>query len=227
MPPRPTANVDTNLLQKIPAFAMGAGGIVRHVNVLEPLDVLHSTWPSQEGARKCSTFGQSCKNLSANPTAPFVRAAVLCARTIIGLLGKMVTDAVVQQGCRVLESDMLSGMVKYPFSNGTEGYAWMDVWCDECANDHTMHGPDSDGPGCPIMAKSLLHEPIEEWDEYTNEKGDFFMPPAIVCREFKQCEKPHPHGVGDLRDEEGRTHAMWASEIRLKMPTIRRAERQE
>lgn len=109
-------------------------------------------------------------------------------------------------------------MVEYPFSNGTEGFAWMDVWCDECTLDHDMHDPNGSG-GCPIFLKSILHEPVEEWDEYTNEEGQYFMPPAIVCRSFQQCEESHPCDTVIL---DGMTHRQFAEGVRLATPTIRR-----
>lgn len=37
-----------------------------------------------------------------------------------------------------------------PFSNGTEGDAWMSVWCELCVHDHGIHA-DSGEPGCERM----------------------------------------------------------------------------
>jgi hypothetical protein len=76
------------------------------------------------------------------------------------------------------------------FSNGTEGFAWQANWCDRCANDHTMHGPDADGPGCPILARSLTledGETIPEWLEQWDGTGPFPLGDNVHCIEFRPC----------------------------------------
>ena len=79
-----------------------------------------------------------------------------------------------------------------PFSNGTEGYAWMDAWCDDCAHDHDMHTPDGEG-GCPIIAESFL----ATYDEYPGawpevwlpepDDGKHYLPSRLVCLHFEPC----------------------------------------
>ena len=71
------------------------------------------------------------------------------------------------------------------FSNGTEAMDWQRVWCNQCARDHTMHGRDPEGPGCPIWCDELLdvaerHEIVEHPDARGLK--------SPVCNAFVQCE---------------------------------------
>lgn len=47
-----------------------------------------------------------------------------------------------------------------PFSNGTEGYAWIENWCAEC-----VHNDEETELYCPILTVSLLHFTPKEWVE--------------------------------------------------------------
>jgi hypothetical protein len=47
-----------------------------------------------------------------------------------------------------------------PFSNGTEGYAWMGNWCDECVNND-----EEKELWCPILSVALLGKTPSEWIE--------------------------------------------------------------
>jgi hypothetical protein len=47
-----------------------------------------------------------------------------------------------------------------PFSNGTEGYAWMGTWCDECVNND-----EETELWCPILSVALLGKTPSEWIE--------------------------------------------------------------
>jgi hypothetical protein len=47
-----------------------------------------------------------------------------------------------------------------PFSNGTEGYAWMGSWCDEC-----VHNDEETELWCPILTVALLGKTPAEWVE--------------------------------------------------------------
>lgn len=47
-----------------------------------------------------------------------------------------------------------------PFSNGTEGYAWMANWCDEC-----VHNDEEAELWCPILTVALLGSTPAEWVE--------------------------------------------------------------
>lgn len=43
-----------------------------------------------------------------------------------------------------------------PFSNGTEGDAWLERWCHRCANDH--------GESCPLVLVSYLGLTPAAWE---------------------------------------------------------------
>lgn len=47
-----------------------------------------------------------------------------------------------------------------PFSNGTEGEAWMDQWCNHCLHDQA---PPEDSGGCPLLLVALLGNTPAEW----------------------------------------------------------------
>lgn len=79
-----------------------------------------------------------------------------------------------------------------PFANGTEGEAWMHVWCDCCIHDHQMHGPNAEGPGCPIIAQAMLssHDDYPEaWPEawLPEPTGEFHLPSLLVCGKYEPC----------------------------------------
>src|SRR5690554_6682725 len=81
----------------------------------------------------------------------------------------------------------LSDACRVPFSNGTEGDAWMHKWWSYCANDHQMHG-DGGGPGCDLILKAYLREwPGEAWLPEPDD-GQFALPSRLCCLAFKPCE---------------------------------------
>jgi hypothetical protein len=47
-----------------------------------------------------------------------------------------------------------------PFSNGTEGYAWMSKWCDRCKNNDEEREI-----WCDILSVALLGKTPSEWFE--------------------------------------------------------------
>lgn len=48
------------------------------------------------------------------------------------------------------------------FSNGTEGYGWMEHWCDRCFYDKPAR--DGDGTeGCPLVLVALMQRTPAEW----------------------------------------------------------------
>ncbi|MBX6385234.1 MAG: hypothetical protein IRZ07_20065, partial [Microbispora sp.] len=49
------------------------------------------------------------------------------------------------------------------FSNGTEGYAWMETHCEPCIND-TPEMVDR-GEGCPLIMVALMGRTPAEWVE--------------------------------------------------------------
>ena len=71
------------------------------------------------------------------------------------------------------------------FANGTEGDAWMTVWCNECAND-------ADGT-CPIVNR-LLFEPDEVPPEIIEQPdGEYHLPPLHLCTAYTPGADGDPH----------------------------------
>lgn len=81
----------------------------------------------------------------------------------------------------------LSEACSVPFSNGTEGAAWMGTWCDFCVHDHGAH----DGtyaPTCDIIALAMLgNEPWPEAWLPEPDDGRFFLPSRMICGQFTPC----------------------------------------
>ena len=75
------------------------------------------------------------------------------------------------------------------FSNGTEGDAWMNVWCRHCAHDHDQH----DGTeltnvgGCEVVMHMMTSD---VWPEaiLREPEGEFHIPPLHLCGVFTPCE---------------------------------------
>lgn len=79
-----------------------------------------------------------------------------------------------------------------PFSNGTEGDAWMSKWCAHCVHDHAIH--EDRGGGCPIIMHAYLGMPSEDypWPEVwlpEPDDGSFALPSRLVCLQFEACTK--------------------------------------
>jgi hypothetical protein len=76
-----------------------------------------------------------------------------------------------------------------PFSNGTEGYAWMSRWCDTCTHDHEMH--DGDGPGCELIALAMIDEVDQSSEAWIAEPDDgtFALPSRMLCTLYQPCTK--------------------------------------
>ena len=119
---------------------------------------------------------------------------------------------------------------EHPFSNGTEGQEWMSVWCSWCIRDHVTHMPDGDwSNGCELIAKALVHEPVPEWTDYSEELG-FTLPASMTCSKFRECScnkrknypKPPPETPGIPRIYVGnfsvpyQAHVEHAREVRAK-----------
>ena len=65
---------------------------------------------------------------------------------------------------RTYEEAYAAAQPKPAFSNGTEGYAWMDAWCDRCVHDKgTRDG--TDDAGCPLVRVALMERTPSEWLE--------------------------------------------------------------
>ena len=76
---------------------------------------------------------------------------------------------------------------RVPFSNGTEGEAWMSKWCRFCANDHGMHNGGDTEPMCDIIGMAMLREwPGEAWLPEPDD-GRFALPSRLCCLSFKAC----------------------------------------
>lgn len=85
-----------------------------------------------------------------------------------------------------------------PFSNGTEGDAWMSKWCEFCVHDHDMHL--GNGPGCSLIFGAMLDEPWPEAWLPEPDDGDFYLPSRMICGQFEPC---HEGGcTGDPAPEE-------------------------
>lgn len=76
-----------------------------------------------------------------------------------------------------------------PFSNGTEGHAWMSKWCEFCVHDHGMHdGVDRPEDGCDLILQAMLDH--EFWPEAwlpEPDDGSFFLPSRMICGQFSPC----------------------------------------
>lgn len=87
---------------------------------------------------------------------------------------------------RTYEQIMADAKPEPPFSNGTEGYAWMDNWCwHPCKKDRNED--------CPIIMASLMGVTPAEWTE----KERFGLGDRYVCSEFE----PDDSGDGDAEPE--------------------------
>lgn len=72
-----------------------------------------------------------------------------------------------------------------PFSNGTEGDAWIATWCNYCARDHEVHT--DTGGGCDLMSAAMFGD---EWPEGwvpEPDDGRFFLPSRLICLAFTPC----------------------------------------
>lgn len=87
-----------------------------------------------------------------------------------------------------------------PFSNGTEGDAWMAKWCRYCARDHDMHDPNPEGPGCSMVTMSMLGEWPESWIPEPDD-GRFSLPSRLVCTAFEACDACGGDPGADARAE--------------------------
>ena len=80
----------------------------------------------------------------------------------------------------------MSGDVHY-FSNGTEGFAWMDEWCNRCANDHCTHNADPDYENaCGIIRDLISHRANPAMVDFRRQTkyGEL---PDWKCMEFSRC----------------------------------------
>jgi hypothetical protein len=83
-----------------------------------------------------------------------------------------------------------------PFSNGTEGQAWMSVWCEHCTHDHDISHPGAtlDEPGCDLILHAMMPDfPCDDfpWPEawLPEPTGSFSWPSRMICGQFQPCEQ--------------------------------------
>ncbi len=102
-----------------------------------------------------------------------------------------------------------------PFSNGTEGYAWMSQWCDRCMVDAPFRNGIS-ATGCDLLLTALTGQTPDEWIEqerwslYSRYHCINFKPPGWRDPEPRPQPEPQPDGLFD-RPERG---------VRMLLPLI-------
>lgn len=94
----------------------------------------------------------------------------------------------------MINTRMAEACQSKPFSNGTEGDAWMGVWCDYCTHDHpiTHNDPAATGGGCQIMLLAVAQSDDEwRWPEawLPEPFGEFALPSRMICHQFQPCEQ--------------------------------------
>lgn len=93
-------------------------------------------------------------------------------------------------------SRMSDACERHPFSNGTEGEAWMWRWCEFCVHDHDISHAGANGDtGCDLILNAMLPEfPSAEipWPEAwlpEPDDGSFALPSRMVCGQFSACTR--------------------------------------
>jgi hypothetical protein len=74
------------------------------------------------------------------------------------------------------------------FSNGDEGYAWMDAWCARCV--HDGYGPGLDEPQCPLLNVAMSGRTPLEWFAQANEDGAYRRDDQYHCVMFRDRDDP-------------------------------------
>jgi hypothetical protein len=98
------------------------------------------------------------------------------------------------------------------FSNGTEGYGWVDAHCSYCIHDQSARVGDGT-EGCPLILVSLLGRTPAEWLPGDPYKPDgFSIPEQYQCVMFRHEDDggdpepkpiPTPPGQGELFPRDG------------------------
>lgn len=104
---------------------------------------------------------------------------------------------------------------RVPFSNGTEGDAWMSVWCTYCVHDHAIHGPAA-GTGCQLIGDAMFGSAEPElwtWPEawIPEPPGSFSLPSRLICGQFLPCHEGRCTG-----DPAAERRARIAAEVRAE-----------
>ena len=104
--------------------------------------------------------------------------------------------------------DLAAATKHKPFSNGTEGDAWMGVWCELCTHDHSItHNDDAaTGEGCQIMLRAVADTDDEwRWPEVwlPEPRGSYSLPSRLICGQFEPCHQGRCQGDphADIRAE--------------------------
>lgn len=85
-----------------------------------------------------------------------------------------------------------------PFSNGTEGYAWMENNCERCIHDRP-HRDGTDPQGCPLILVALMgRTPIEWMQQDGHRLGDQYH-----CLYFRDEDDPGPDEPTPIPDPPG------------------------
>lgn len=114
---------------------------------------------------------------------------------------------------------------RVPFSNGTEGEAWMSVWCSYCVHDHTMHEANVPEPpgsrslpggGCLLIVDAMLGASDPDtwvWPEawIPEPPGSFGLPSRLICGQFEPCHEGRCTG-----DPAAKERATIAAEVRAE-----------
>lgn len=98
-----------------------------------------------------------------------------------------------------------------PFSNGTEGDAWMSKWCSYCTHDHGEHNDTFQGC-CDIIAIAMADGPWPEAWLPEPDDGSFAMPSRMICGAFQPCTSESctgDPGAGDRAERVAEVTAYW------------------
>lgn len=87
-----------------------------------------------------------------------------------------------------------------PFSNGTEGYGWMESNCGICVHDKPARNDDP-GNGCPLVMVALLGRTPAEWlDGPRDEQGRYTIEGQYSCVMFRDEDDPGPDEPAPIPD---------------------------
>lgn len=112
------------------------------------------------------------------------------------------------------------------FSNGTEGYGWMDSWCHRCLRDAPFRTMGK-GSGCPIIMVAMLDRtPAEFLDGPRDEQGRYSIAHQYTCVEFRAPgggggeprPKPEPPQMDGLFDRPERRARMYVQPQPSEVP---------
>lgn len=99
---------------------------------------------------------------------------------------------------------------RVPFSNGTEGYDWMENWCARCI--HDGYGLGKDEPQCPLITVAYCGRTPAEWlDGPRDEHGRYGICDQYHCVMFRDRDDPGGREPEPVPDPPGQT-TMWPRE---------------